>query len=316
MNTRILVGAIMLMGLSGCAEQKMQSGECANQELIAHKRDQELQTAVAALVKRYLVERKWSTVTVYVVETQTGKMRTRVSLNRNGEKVEPYEDTYMYKQNQMLCAPTYLALLTTEKVTSESWFDTGPGIYGEVKDHNWQHGGYGKLTLEKALCVRSQVAFTMAREYVWGDSKAEYEAKMNRYLGSEPYCATDVLTFYNAVANGGRMLKLVSEGEGSIVLDGHIAPLQHVKALQDGLERCVSQGVFRHVGRNYTKVAACGCTFMKEGETRRMELCGYFPADKAKYTLMVIIEKDGLPAGATYMCGPLMVDVIDFLANE
>jgi hypothetical protein len=44
-----------------------------------------------------------------------------------------------------------------------------------------------------------------------------------------------------------------------------------------------------------------------------MELCGYFPANKPLYTIMVILEKDGLPAGAAGMCAPLMGRTIDLL---
>jgi len=132
----------------------------------------------------------------------------------------------------MVGAATYLALLSSGKVTPKFVFDTNNGIYGEVRDHNWRRGGYGTISLSRALEVRSQVAFTMAKEYAYGKSCSDYDALISSYLGDDPNEAMGILTFYNAVANGGKMLKLVSEGEDGIVLKDQIAHPGHIKALQ------------------------------------------------------------------------------------
>ena len=42
-----------------------------------------------------------------------------------------------------------------------------------------------------------------------------------------------------------------------------------------------------------------------------MEFCGYFPADTPQYTMMVILEKDGLPASAGGMCGIIMHHIME-----
>lgn len=47
-----------------------------------------------------------------------------------------------------------------------------------------------------------------------------------------------------------------------------------------------------------------------------MELCGYFPADNPLYTIMVVLEKEGLPASSGGMCGPIMVSTIDVLVDS
>jgi len=124
------------------------------------------------------------------------------------------------------------------------------------------------------------------------------------------------LTFYNAVANGGRMVQLVTEGDDVIVLDDQIAAPEHIATLQQGLQQAVLRGLFRKAGREYTDVAACGRTFWADKKTRRMELCGYFPADNPLYTIMVILEKNGIPASAGGMCGPIMANTIDILVDS
>lgn len=311
----IFVLGILMMALSACTGKKNLGGECCGQATAKHN-NPELETAVAEVIKECLTENDWNNATVYVVETMTGKIKANVSLMRKDTGVEPYADTYNQERSQMLCAPAYLALLVTEKVTPESVFDTEGGIYGQIKDHNWRKGGYGEINLERALGVRSQVAFAKAGEQAYGTDSTAFVEKVKCYLGDEPDRAEGILTFYNAVANGGRMLKLVTEGEDSIVLCEQIAPRKHIETLQRGLERSVSDGVFKTVERDNVKVAACGRTFVKEGETRRMELCGYFPAENPKYTVMVILEKEGLPAGAAYMCAPIMAQIVDILSDS
>ena len=52
-----------------------------------------------------------------------------------------YEDTYTEEQSNMLCGPTYLALLSSGRVSPYSMIDTEYGIYKDVKDHNCRRGG-------------------------------------------------------------------------------------------------------------------------------------------------------------------------------
>ena len=314
-RNNVFVLSILMMALSACTGKKNQGGECCGQETAKHNKP-ELETAVTEVIKECLSEIDWNNATVYVVETMTGRIKANVSLMRKDAGVEPYADTYNQERSQMLGAPAYLALLVTEKVTPESVFDTEGGIYGQIKDHNWRKGGYGEIDLERALGVRSQVSFAKAGEQAYGADSTAFVEKVKCYLGDEPDRAEGILTFYNAVANGGRMLKLVTEGEDSIILCEQIAPRKHIEALQRGLERSVSDGVFKTAERDNVKVAACGRTFVKEGDTRRMELCGYFPADNPKYTVMVILEKEGLPAGAAYMCAPIMAQIVDILSDS
>ena len=57
-----------------------------------------------------------------------------------------------------------LALLETGEVKMTDEVDTGNGIWevddGDVLDHNWRDGGYGKITLERAFEVSSNIAVT------------------------------------------------------------------------------------------------------------------------------------------------------------
>jgi len=277
--------------------------------------DKELESNVRNILEEssYI---EWNSGSVYVVETQTGRIKAHVGLEKRGNGFAPFEDTFADEQMVMMTGPSYLALLMTGKVTPETIYDTGAGIYKDVRDHNWRRGGYGNICLERALEVRSQIAFTMAKEQVFGNCTEEFDEEMNVYLHGMKDSPFGLLTFYNAIANNGRMVLPVYEGDDVVVLDEQIAPIEHVKTLQNGLRKCVSEGLMRKCGRDYVNVAACGRTFFKEGNTRRMELCGYFPAENPQYTIMVILEKEGLPASAGGMCGPIFAKTVDLLVDE
>ena len=275
-----------------------------------------LETGIALHLEQDQEEYKmWSKAIVYVVETKTGKIKASVAYERKGDSFVPYKDTYNQEQSVMECGSTYLALLSTGKVTPEHVYNTGAGVYGNVRDHNWRRGGYGAISLERALEVRSQIAFTMAKEQVFGGNTSEFDDLIYSYLGGWPNCAYGILAFYNAVANGGKMVELVSEGAYGNVIQEQIAQPQYIKELQVGLEHSVSHGLMRKAGRDYVKVSACGRTFNLTDNYRRMELCGYFPSENPLYTIMVILEKEGLPASAGGMCGPIFAHTVDLLVE-
>ncbi len=279
-------------------------------------RDPVLEEGIIGILQRDWSEyRLWSKGMVYVVETKTGRIIANVAYERKGDSFVPYKDTYNQEQSVMECGSTYLALLSSGKVTPEYVYDTGAGIYGEVRDHNWRRGGYGTISLERALEVRSQIAFTMAKERVFGRNTSAFDDLIYSYHGGWPNCAYGILAFYNAVANGGKMVELVSEGEYGNVIQEQIAQLEHIKTLQKGLENCVSQGLMCKAGRDYVKVAACGRTFNLTDSYRRMELCGYFPSENPLYTIMVVLEKEGLPASAGGMCGPIFARTVDWIVD-
>lgn len=320
---------MMVLALASCSDQQLDEeviGVCvkpnATSEAIDAMKgiasnDAMLEADIKSLLQEEVAEhKKWSKAMVYVVETKTGRIKASVGLERKRENFVPCTDNYEEEQSVMECGPVYLALLSSGKITPKQQFDTGCGIYGEVKDHNWRNGGYGEISLERALEVRSQVAFTMAKESVYGESLSDFESKMNFYLAGKPNTALGLLTFYNGVANGGRMMELVSEGEGDIILQEQMAQPQHIKTLQTGLERCVTHGLMRKAGRESVKVAACGRTFDFQGGMKRMELCGYFPSEDPRYTIMVIQEKKGLPASASGMCGPMFARIVDLLLEK
>lgn len=279
-------------------------------------KDEELETSVSQLLQEKLEEYQCTQGTIYIVETATGAIKAQASLANINNQFVPYEDAFNDEQRVLMKGPAYLGLLSTGKISPDQIIDTGCGIYKDVRDSNWQRGGYGQLRFEKALGYNSQVAFAIAKDYIIGHDVEQFEKQISEYLSDMPNDAMGLLTFYNAVANGGCMVKLKTEGDDVTVLNEQIEKKEHIISLQKALHHAVTKGNFRKANRNYTTVAACGRSFQTKEDNYRMELCGYFPADHPLYTMMVILEKEDGSGSVNGMCGPIMANTIDLLVTS
>ena len=305
-----------LLALSGGLENE----NVTTEDIPIVHQEQSIQEYVDSVTRYQMLTDGCKRAFVYVVETKTGTLIAQSSLEDTGNYVIPYEDTFNKENDYIIGGATYLALLWSGNVTPTTMIDTGSGVYesqnGElVRDHNWRRGGYGSISLEYALTHRSEVALTKAFEQAYGEKDEEwYNSLISHYCNEQPNSIKGILTFYNAVANGGRMVKICVPGDTAItVIHEQIAPPEVIWQVQEGLEHCVSEGIYKRAGNEYLDVAACGRTLRLPDNKFRMELCGYFPKSSPQYTIMVVMEKDGLPASAGGMCGPLFSQIVDGL---
>lgn len=255
---------------------------------------------------------------VYVVETKTGRLIAHTSLEGT-DCIVPFTDTFYKEADDVQGAVTYLAILSTGKIAPNTEIDTENGQYvkpnGElIRDHNWRRGGYGLISLESVLTHRSIVGYAKALESVYGNNMADYFLKRRDYTAGIPETLIGLLTFYNAIANDGCMVKICNSEDSSItVISEQIEPKEHIRMLQQGLEHCVSEGLYKKAGSEHVDAAACGRILKIADTTYRLELCGYFPVKNPQYTIMVVMEKENIPASAGGMCGPLFRRIVDYL---
>ena len=303
-----------LLALSGGQENE----NVITEEIPIVRQEQSIQEYVDSVTYYRLLTDKCKRAIVYVVETKTGKIISHSSLEDTGNHVIPFEDSFNKENDYIHGVATYLAVQWTGNILSSTMIDTGCGIYESksgklIKDHNWRRGGYGEITLEDALTHRSEVGLTKAIEQAYGADRQAYEHQIDFYLNGQPDNLMGMLTFYNAIANGGKMVKICEPEEAVTVIHDQICYPEYIKPVQRAMERCVTDGIYKKAGHEYIDVAACGRTLRFQDNSFRMELCGYFPAKNPQYTIMVVLEKNGLPASAGGMCGPLFCKIVDGL---
>ena len=137
------------------------------------------------------------------------------------------------------------------------------------------------------------------------------------------------LTFYNAIANGGKMVRprfvravrkngeVVREFPVEVIKEKICSP-KTLADIQEILEMVVSKGLGKKAGCKDFKVSGkTGTAQVAQGKGGyhggRMKylisFCGYYPSDKPKYSCIVAIQKSGLPASGGGHCGPVFSEI-------
>lgn len=146
-----------------------------------------------------------------------------------------------------------------------------------------------------------------------------YESKVN---------PIHTLAFYNAVANDGVMMKplfVKAVGRGNTlvetfepqVLRKQIASEKTVKQLQELLEGVVLRGTARNIlNENYQIAGKTGTAQKiingKYTETYYTSFAGYFPADRPKYSMIIVIDSpNGFAAYGGDVSAPVFKEIAD-----
>lgn len=153
-----------------------------------------------------------------------------------------------------------------------------------------------------------------------------------------------VLTFYNAIANGGKMMRprfvqrIEKDGEvlqefAPDVIKEHICGDEALGQMQDMLYKVVDIGLGKKAGSPFFHVSGKTGTAQKasNGGYKNgvvhylLSFCGYFPSGKnpdgtpvtPQYSCIVCIQKAGLPASGGGMSGPVFKEIAEgIMANS
>lgn len=239
-----------------------------------------------------------------------------------------------------------IALLEDTVVDSTYVVDTENGrvkFYDRtVYDSHW--GGYGKISLGKAFELSSNTAFAKAIHSQYkndpkklvdrfynmgldktlglpikgeGTPKLPYPGDKNWYGTTLPWMAfgygvsmtpLQTLTFYNAVANDGEMIKpqfikevrawdAVERSFGKEILNPAICSKETAKVMQSLMANVVERGTATNINSNYISIAGKTGTCQKNYGKGKDKLeyissfVGYFPVDKPLYSCIVVIHE-------------------------
>lgn len=246
-----------------------------------------------------------------------------------------------------------------------------------MRDHNWRKGGYGTLTVSEILEQSSNIGVSRLidrayhnspQKYVDGlkelgvgvpldlpfvgkgepiipqpNSKKRYWSKTDLAWMSIGYVTQltpiHTLTFYNGIANNGRMVKprfVKAEKDNGIVVREFPTEVirekmcsQHtLDDIHDILEKVVSKGLGKRAGNGgklfkvsgktgTAQMAQAGGKGYHSGTPRYMvSFCGYYPSEAPKYSTIVCIVKKGLPASGGLHCGPVFSEISQYVMSK
>lgn len=268
---------------------------------------------------------------------------------------------------------TLVSLLEDGYVTLDSPVDAGNGkwSYGGHTYTDVTPGGYGLITVKKAFEKSSNCAFAkLAVEYYSKDPKKFTDRIQSMKVGerfnldiqgearsviytptSQMWSATSLpsmaigyatlltplhtLTFYNAIANNGVMMKPYFiesyQDHGKIIknfppteMSGSIASERTIKAAQEAMSGVVEEGTgksmktlpFKVAGKTGTaRMAFPGGGYERSGRRRyQASFAGFFPADNPKYSAIVILYSE--PIVGNFYGGTQAGPVFKQIANH
>lgn len=267
--------------------------------------------------------------------------------------------------------PMIIAALEEGVVDLDDSVDTGNGILQHfditIRDDQAERGGYGKLTVEQVFSYSSNVG--MAKIILGGFGEKEehlvdrlYSMRLNEKLGVDilgegapeikypddklwsgvslammsygyevRMTPLQTLTFYNAIANDGRMVKprfvkeLRYHGKtikqfGTETLKASVCSRSTLRKVRQMLESVVENGTAKNLNNDQFKIAGKTGTnqiYNKEyGYKSRSEVSyqasfvGYFPADEPRYSCIVVVNS---PSRYVYygnqVAGPVFLEI-------
>lgn len=228
----------------------------------------------------------------------------------------------------------------------------------ELKDHNWHRGGYGELTVQEGLAASSNIAIYKTMEKAFGNNPQAYFNLLANMSYGKPDSITgianlkpahivtpkdnnwaksdfawssigynqqispiQILTFYNAIANNGKMIQPQLYKDSVVVINPQIASRVSIDSLKKALVFNVTDGLGQPAKSDKVLVAGMQGTSSlstNEDSTKDMyavEFCGYFPTDNPKYSIIVSINKAGLPASGELMAGDVFKKIVDYIKD-
>ncbi len=249
----------------------------------------------------------------------------------------------------------FMAALEDKVIDTSTVVDTGNGthyFYGK-KVSDSRKGGYGKISMGRVMEVSSNIGIAKVIEENYKDKPARFVEILQRMnldkqldlpivgegkpkiphpsdksgwsknsLPSMSYgygvslTPLQTLTFYNAIANDGVMVKprfirqvkawnKEIETFGVEVINPQIASLQTIQKVQDVLKNVVEKGTGRSLySPDFSMAGKTGTAqteyWMKDFASNRRYIssfAGYFPAENPKYSCIVIIHKPKVSTG-------------------
>ena len=220
----------------------------------------------------------------------------------------------------------------------------------ELKDHNWHRGGYGEISIKQGLASSSNIAVYKTMEKAFEDDAQAYFNLLNNMSYGKPdsiagianlkpaYFVTpkdsgwsdtafawfcigynqtitpiQMLTFYNAIANSGKMVQPQLYKNSTTVINPQIATQANIDSLKQALEYVVTDGLGQPAKSDKTQVAGETGTIQLEDGSYIVECCGYFPANAPQYSIIVSIHKKELPASGGLMAGDVFRQIVNHM---
>jgi len=312
---------------------------------------------------------------VVVMEVSTGKIRAIVNLTRKEDGTYADDYNYAVGEaaepGSTFKAISMLVAMDDNYINKDTPVETGNGSYKLYNRRITDSHPNGMLTVDGVIKKSSNIGTAKIINEHYNSQPEKFFKKLEKWNMTKPLgvdipgegkpimhspdskywsavtlpvmsygyglniTPIQLVTFYNAIANNGKMVKplfmdkISKKGEEEInfepvVLVDRISSPENIKAMQDMLKGAVTEGTARLIHTDNYEIAGKTGTARVEywkkdqGMQYRASFAGYFPADKPKYSCIVVVHKPN-PAKGYYGGGvtaPVFKKIADWVYSK
>ena len=355
----IINNKIKMRYIYGCLFLALVSISCQNKRQAENKKvstiDSTLQVKVTEILKDKMEEINALSGQVIIMETKTGEVKAMVGIESTdtfnydkGDNIVTYR-----KESSLMPVVSLLAALESGRATFTEQFDTSKGnpLLSE------KPFGNGLLTINEGIKANSSLLTAKVIKQVYGDNPNAFYAQLNKMSYGKPYqldsmpnlksitivtpedeiwepsvlplaslgfyqriAPIQMLTFYNAIANDGKMVQPQLYKSTMEVINPQIASKANIDDIKEALiEHTVEELDKTSHSESVPIAGKQGFIKLSIGDNESefaLEFCGYFPSSNPQYSIIVSINKTGLPVSGGLMAGEIFRKIVDCMITE
>lgn len=184
--------------------------------------------------------------------------------------------------------------------TQQAYGDNPQGYFTQLDKMS-----YGKPAMIEGIEDISPASFIIPK----GSTTASLEWTCIGY--NQLISPIQTLTFYNAIANMGVMVKPQLYKDSVTVINPQIASKANLDFIREALTETVSKGLGKPASSSKVQVVGKPGNIQTDTDRYVVSFCGYFPADNPQYCMIVVIDKEGLPASGGLMAGDVFGQIAE-----
>lgn len=205
-------------------------------------------------------------------------------------------------------------------------------IHGHLmRDHNWRRGGYGKISLSQVVEYNSNIGVWLAADSCFQNSKEMAKVLQNMGYGlpddsikgfflypqkknferlernntksffpwysigyNQQITDVQLLAFFNAIPNRGKMIKPRLYKERYTVVNPCIARRESLQEIRDIMQNYVISGLGKKAQSEIIGISGFNSTTQFIDDTHYLrQFFAYFPSDSPRYSVLLSLEYKG-----------------------
>ena len=280
---------------------------------------------------------------VIIMDCKSGEIKAMVNLMNTKSGIKP-AIRQLSEPTALMRTVSLLAVLEQGKIKPNDSIDTKSGMLDIngylLEDYNWRRGGNGKISVQQGFLLSSNIATYLTVKQAFGKDYAQFHKiiidmgyglpqdsikvalpipndniTLAKFVNgkNQQISPLQILTFYNAITNNGKMVKPTFHKRDTTIIKEQLASKENIAIIQQLLVQKVKDGLAHQAHSDKVSIAGeQGAIATKDDRANKiyyLQFCGYYPSDNPQYSIIVSLNKKGLPASGG-MAGEIAKQII------